>query len=127
MRQLWIKEKHFICVLLPVLAGLKTEYPTDVCFMSEILVTPSNIRPNLMVKGKLIESPRDSIYKSILREAKVIQYIWLLQDQKEGQEIPSEIAELVNDSQGKDSLEKIQIGMHNLQMCVDALLDKLIF
>ncbi|CAH1724901.1 unnamed protein product [Aphis gossypii] len=123
MRQLWINEKHFISALLPVLAGLKVEYPTDICFMSEVLVTPSNIRPNLMVKGKLIESPRNSTYKSILREAKVIQYIWLLRDQKEGQEISSEITELVNESQGKDSVEKIQISMHNLQMCVDALLD----
>ncbi|XP_015379062.1 PREDICTED: DNA-directed RNA polymerase I subunit RPA1 isoform X1 [Diuraphis noxia] len=127
MRQLWIKEKHFISALLPVLAGLKIEHPTDVCFMSEILVTPSNIRPNLMVKGKLVESPRNSTYKSILREAKVIQYIWLLQDQKEGQEISSEITELVNESQGKDSIEKVQIGMHNLQMCVDALLDGNLF
>lgn len=123
MRQLWINEKNFITALLPVLGGLNIEHPTDACFMSEVLVTPSNVRPNLMVKGKLIESPRNSTYKSILREAKLIQYMRLLQDQKEGQEIPTEIIELVNDSLGKTNVEKVQIGMHNLQMCVDALLD----
>lgn len=123
MRQLWINEKNFISALLPVLAGMNMEYPTDVCFMSEVLVTPSNLRPNLMVKGKIIESPRNSTYKAILQEAKLLQYIRLLQDQKEGQEIPMEIIELVNDSPGKDNVEKVQIGMHNLQMCIDALLD----
>lgn len=123
MRRLWSNEKHFICSLLPVLGGLNMEHPTDACFMSEVLVTPSNLRPNLMVKGKLVESPRNSTYKSILREAKLIQCIRLLQDCKKGQEIPAEVIELVNDSQGKDNIEKVQIGMQNLQMCVDALLD----
>lgn len=123
MRQLWTNEKDFICAILPVLADLNMEHPTDACFMSEVLVTPSNIRPNLMVKGKIVESPRNATYKSILREAKLIQYIRLLRDQKEDQEISTEIIELVNDSQGKDHIEKVQIGMHNLQMCVDALLD----
>lgn len=122
MKQLWINEKNFIGALLPVLVGLKMEHPTDACFMSAILVTPSNLRPNLMVRGKLVESPRNSTYKSILREAKLIQYIRLLEDQKD-QEIPSEVIELVNESQGKTNLEKIQIGLHNLQMCVDALWD----
>lgn len=123
MRQLWINEKRFICALIPVLDGMNIEHPTDACFMTEILVTPSNLRPNLLVKGKLVESPRNSTYKSILREAKLIQYIRLLRDQEEDQEIPTEIIELVNDSQGIDNIEKVQIAMHNLQMCVDALLD----
>jgi len=123
MRQLWIKEKHFITTLLPVLAGLNMEYPTDACFMSEILVTPSNLRPNFIIKGKAIENPRNSTYKCILREAKLIQYIRLIQDKDKSLEIPEDIIELVNDSQGKDNVEKVQIGMHNLQMCVDALLD----
>lgn len=123
MRQLWINDKQFITALLPVLAGMKIEHPTDACFMSDVLVTPSNLRPNLMVKGKIIDSPRNSTYKSILQEAKLIQYIRLLQDQGENQEIPVEIIEIVNDSEGNDNLEKVHIGMHNLQMCVDALLD----
>lgn len=127
MRQLWINEKNFISALLPVLTLIDIEYPTDVCFMSEVLVTPSNLRPNLMVKGKIIESPRNSTYKSIIREAKLIQYIHLLQNQNKVQEFPVEIIELVNDSQGKDYVEKVQIGMHNLQMCVDALLDGNLF
>lgn len=123
MRQLWNNEKDFISALLPVLAGMNMEYPTDVCFMSEVLVTPSNLRPNLLVKGKIIESPRNSTYKAIIQETKLIQYIRLLQDQNENEEIPPEITELVNLSPGKDNVEKVQIGMHNLQMCVDALWD----
>ncbi|XP_050436612.1 DNA-directed RNA polymerase I subunit RPA1 [Adelges cooleyi] len=123
LRQIWINEKHFIAALLPVLARIDSEYPTDACFMTEILVTPSNLRPNLMVRGKIVESPRNATYKSIIREAKLIQYIHLLQDYAEGQEIPEDIIELVRDSQGQDNVEKVQIGMHNLQMCVDALLD----
>lgn len=123
LRQLWINEKPFISSLLPVLTKLDMEYPTDVCFMTEILVTPSCIRPNLMVKEKLIESPRNSTYKSILREAKLIQYIRLLEDQKENQEIPIEVFELVNESQGKNNIEKLQISMHNLQIYVNALID----
>lgn len=122
MRQLWVNEKNFIIALLPVLANVNMEHPTDACFMSEVLVTPSNLRPNIMVKGKIVESSRNSTYKSIIREVKLIQYIRLLHDQ-EGEEIPPEVLELVNDSQGKDYVEKVEIGMQNLQMCVDALLD----
>lgn len=126
MRQLWKNEKQFIVTLLPVLANIKIEHPTDVCFMSEVLVTPSNLRPNLMINGKMIESPRNATYKSIIREAKLIEYIRLLHDH-EGKDIPPEVLELVNDSQGEDNIEKVEIGMQNLQMCVDALLDGNLF
>ncbi|VVC30096.1 RNA polymerase, alpha subunit,RNA polymerase, N-terminal,RNA polymerase Rpb1, domain 4,RNA polymerase [Cinara cedri] len=122
MRELWKNEKKFICALIPALAGLNIEYPTDVCFMSAVLVTPSNLRPNVMVKGKIVESPRNVAYKSILQEIKLIQYIQLLQ-KKNDEQISDEIMELVKYSQGEDNIEKMQICMHNLQMCVDALLD----
>lgn len=124
MRKLWKNEKHIICALIPVLASINIEYPTDVCFMSEVLVTPPNLRPNLMVKGKIIESPRNSTYKSILQEVKLIQYVQLLQNNEDEKEpISEEIIELVKESQGKNYVDKIQISMHNLQMCVDAILD----
>ncbi|XP_050537291.1 DNA-directed RNA polymerase I subunit RPA1 [Daktulosphaira vitifoliae] len=123
LRQIWNNEKHFLTALLPVLDGVNLEYPTDACFMTNVLITPPNLRPNLMVKGKIVESPRNATYKSILREAKLIQYIRLMRDREEGQEIPEDIIEIVKDSQGKDNIEKVQISMHNLQMCVDALLD----
>lgn len=124
LRKLWLNEKEFLKSLIKVLSVTNEEHPTDICFTSAIIVTPSNTRPVQIVNQKQIEHPKSGMYRQILQDSLLIRSILqVIEVEKTNKTVDENIIDLVNASRGQTINEKLNNAWFSLQRNVDALLD----
>lgn len=122
MRKIWKNDRPTLQSIIKVLSTCREEHPTDVCFTSAVLVTPSNARPVQIVNQKPVEHPKNSIYKMILLDSLQIRSILQVMN-KDKKELSKEVEDVVNSCKGNTINEKLHTAWHSLQVSVDSLLD----
>lgn len=122
MRKIWTNDRETLQALVKVLGSSKEEHPTDVCFTSAVLVTPSNTRPVQIVNQKPVEHPKNSLYKMILQDCLQIRSILQVMN-KSKKELSKEVEDVVQSCKGANINEKLQNSWYSLQVSVNSLLD----
>lgn len=122
MREIWKKDEKTLKALVKVLSSSNVEHPTDVCFTSAVLVTPTNTRPVQIINQKPVEHSKNGLYKTILLDGLQIRSILQVMN-KDKKELSKEIEDVVNSCRGADINEKLHNAWHSLQLSVNALLD----
>ncbi|KAF5293076.1 hypothetical protein FQR65_LT11068 [Abscondita terminalis] len=125
LQEIWDNEKEFLLELVPVLGGVKLEYPTDALYFDVVAVTPSNVRPAKLVHGRIIESEQSQVYKMILQNSMLIRaVIQVVQNDGDMEVLTSEAKAVYSLAQGKTPIEKLNNAWEALQLNVDELIDK---
>ncbi len=114
LRKVWQNDRETLVVLIKAFSSSDEEYPTDLCFVSAVLVTPSNTRPVHMVRGRPIEHFKSIVYRHIIQDC--IQIRSVLQVMNDEQPLSQQVKELVESLQGSTINEKLNNSWHSLQV-----------
>lgn len=124
LRNLWKNENNLLKTLMKVLIQSDEEYPTDVCFTSAVLVTPSNTRPVQVLQQKTVEHPKNTMYRLILQDCLLIRGILQVMNKDESAEaISKEVEAMVTASRGDTINEKLHNAWYSLQVSINSMLD----
>ncbi|XP_014216995.1 DNA-directed RNA polymerase I subunit RPA1 [Copidosoma floridanum] len=124
MQRIWIREKKILSMMIPCLNSINVEHPTDIFFLSVVLVVPPLVRPVNMMNGQIMENPQTEVYKSILRNCVVLRNV--VQAVKTGDTslIPDSGKLLIRDMRGATLVEKMYNAWVELQSSCDHLIDR---
>lgn len=124
LRSLWQNEKDLLKVAIKVISKSNAEYPTDICFTTAVLVTPSNTRPVQIVRQKPVEHPKNSMYRLILQDCLQIQSILqIMNKDKTDEVINKEVEDVVAACRGDTINDKLHNAWYSLQVSVNSMLD----
>lgn len=122
LRKCWEKNQDLLSALYPILSTSTLPHPTDVFFLTTLLVVPPKFRPCNYRDGVVIEHQHTVIFKSIVRLSKVLRFLLSLVSGAVT-ELPEMLEYMVAEVAGNTHVEKIQNVWHQLQSYVDALYD----
>lgn len=124
LRNIWLNDSDFIRAVIPAILYSKEANPTDILFMTNLLVTPPNTRPSNKVNGILTEHPQNLVYKSVLNSCLVIRtLIHVMNNKEDDKKISTQRLELIKTLQGETLSEKLNYAWQDLQSNIDWILD----
>jgi DNA-directed RNA polymerase I subunit RPA1 len=123
LRRLWNNEKKLFKLIVPCLALINAEYPTDTFFFEIIPVIPSTARPANFVDGYVIEHPQTRIYTSILETCLILTTIIQVIQDKSTKNLLQEAVAVFKRIKGDTPIQKLQNTWQTLQQNADHLMD----
>ncbi|XP_069956974.1 DNA-directed RNA polymerase I subunit RPA1 [Cherax quadricarinatus] len=122
LRKCWEKDKELLVCLYPILASSKLEHPTDLFFMTCLLVMPPKFRPCNLQGGIMVEHESSVLLKGVVRMAKVLTFL-ISVVKGTITELPEELKYLLSEVSGETPVEKTQSIWYQMQSYVDNLFD----
>ncbi|KAG0711590.1 DNA-directed RNA polymerase I subunit RPA1 [Chionoecetes opilio] len=122
LRQCWEKNQDVLASLYPVLSASQNFHPTDIFFLTTLMVVPPRFRPCNYRDGVAIEHQHTVILKNVVRLNKVLRFLLSLVSGSLT-ELPEALQYMVAEVAGGTHVEKAQTVWHQLQGFVDALYD----
>nr|CAG4651562.1 EOG090X00BV [Triops cancriformis] len=124
LRELYRKDGAVLKALFPMFAYLSTfETPTDAFFLEVLAVTPPKTRPMSMSGGMLTEHAQSVAYKNVLKSVMVAKSILAACKAENVDSLPEHTKKMIEATEGKTLLEKLQSAWYELQGDVDRMVD----
>ncbi|XP_044737511.1 DNA-directed RNA polymerase I subunit RPA1 [Chrysoperla carnea] len=127
LRKIYGNDHEIVSSLIPILAGIKSDYPTDIMFINVLPILPSIVRPVNYLNNQIVEHPQTQLYKYIIECSLMIRYIiQLLQSDGVKDEKNVQIQQVLNLPDLKDKnkiLEKFHNQWQELQTYIDFIMD----
>ncbi|KAG7161070.1 DNA-directed RNA polymerase I subunit RPA1-like [Homarus americanus] len=122
LRKCWAREEGLLKCLYPILASSKSEHPTDMFFLSTLLVIPPKYRPCNTQDGLVVEHDTSVLLKNVVRMSRVLTFLISIVNGSIS-ELPETIEYILSQIPGNTPIEKMQGTWHNMQASVDNLFD----
>ncbi|KAJ8680362.1 hypothetical protein QAD02_016149 [Eretmocerus hayati] len=124
LRKLWQNEKETLKVIIPCLANLNIEHPTDVFFFEVVPVLPPIVRPVNFLNNQVIEHPQTQVYRSIFLNCLTLRNIIQAIQDGDTSQLPEAGQIVYNHTKGNTAVEKLHNAWLELQANVDHLIDR---
>ncbi|XP_045594086.1 DNA-directed RNA polymerase I subunit RPA1 isoform X2 [Procambarus clarkii] len=122
LRKCWAVDKELLRCLYPTLASSKLEYPTDMFFITSLLVIPPRYRPCAKRDGMTVEHESSTVLKKIVGLSRLLRVLLSIM-QEPNTELSDVIKYSISEVPGETHVEKIQNVWYQMQGLIDNIFD----